>query len=278
VTYAKVASALWAVGVIAGSFSARPLDAASVMSGVSLLLLGIASIVVIAWAASSHAHQPVARAGWLVLSTGLLIALAGNPGWSALAPWLFWSRFGDVNSWVTAGYVVAGIGMVVLAISVGGADDRGRTAFRALGIALGVLVIMVAALLAPGPGVPYSVGPLDVPAVWRLLIESGLMLLPMAYAVLTQLRGSEGHRARVWLWIAAASLVFAMGDVGSALLDHAGAQLYPRALWELGTIFIAAAALLAADFEGDKRVEGEGGAEEAGTPLRELYRRMRPTT
>lgn len=276
-TYAKAASVLWVVGVLAGSFSTRQSDALSIASGLSLTVLGLVSIALIAWAALSRVHQSVGRAGWLVLSTGLLIALAGSRGWGALAPWFTLSRFGWVDLWVTAGYVVTGLGMVVLAVSVGAADDWGRTALRALGVSLGVLVLMVAALLAPGPGVPYSVGALDVRAVWRLLIDCGLMLLPMAYAVLAQLRGPEGHRARVWLWIAAASLVFAMGDVGSALLDHAGAQLYPRALWDLGTVFIAAAASLMADIESEDNARDEEGFGEDGTPLQALFQRMRPT-
>jgi hypothetical protein len=271
--YVKGASALWAVGVLAGSLSSRASDAAFAASALCLLALALASIGMIVWVAWRHTHS-LARAGWFTTGAGLLLALAGSPGLVVVAPWFPWASVGGTDSWLNAGYVVIGIGIVALAASVGAANDSGRNAFWAVGISLGVFAVMAAALLAPGPGVPYSVGAWDVRAVWRLMIGGALILLPMSYAVLTQLRRPDGHRARVWLWIAAAALVFAMGDVGAALLDHPGTLLYPRALWELGTVFIAAAASLAADYD---RAECATNAKDPSSSSADALKRVTPT-
>lgn len=270
--YIRFASALWVAGVAAGSLGSRAQDAASIVSALCFFVLGLLSVGVIVWASWRNASRPVARAGWLVAGVGLLIALAGSPGWGVLT-WFSWTSVGGADPWITVGHVITGLGIIAVASSSTSANDRGRTWLWALGVSVGVLSIMLAALLAPGPGVPYSVGPRDVHAVWRLLIDCGSILLPMAYAVLAQLRGPEGHRARAWLWVAAAALVFSMGDVGLALLDHANTSLYPRALWELGTIFIAGAASLTADFE---RAAHAGSAQQAASDAGEALGQPTP--
>ncbi len=251
--YIGVASLLWVVGVTTGLVSQRINDVNDIVSDVTLLVMVIVSVAVAGWSAMQCQSGSLLRRGWLLTTLGLGVAFA-SVAYMVVRTWVSPQYlFNGAAPGVTAGFAIGGFGYAVGGFSVGRKGGRRAPFFQAMVLAAAVYAVMMGALLAPGPTMPFSVGPRDVAAAWRLAIDCGLLLFPAAYATLAQLRLPNGHRARGWMWASAGALVLAMGDVGAPLADLGDQQFYPVMLWCLGVILIAASASLTADFERAER-------------------------
>ena len=270
VRYAVVASALWAAGVITGLMSLKSNDAFETVSELFLMAMLVVSISTVSWSAVKCSLRSRLGTGWMLVAIGLAVALVSTGYMLFLSRGSLHYQFNGADPTMTLGFLIGGVGLAVGASGVERVASRIRPLLQASALAVIVFLVMLAALLAPGPGMPFSVGPRDVPAVWRLAIDCGCLLLPAVYATLAQLRLSSAHRARAWMWAAAGALVLAMGDVGAPLVDLGHGQLYPTMLWCLGVILLAGAASMTADFElaeGAGPAEGVGPTEGAEKPL-----------
>jgi hypothetical protein len=253
--YVGVVSVLWLTGYTLGLFSDTPGGVPDVASDVSLLAMLCVATVMIGWSALRCARGSRLRAGWLLVTAALLVGFASSAN-MVLTSWHSpQSPFNGVAPTLTLAFSIGGLGLAIGASSIGRAGNRLVPFLQALGLSVFMFLVMAGALLAPGPTMPFAVGPRDVLAFWRLAIDCGLLLLPTTYATLAQLRLPKGHRARAWMWASSAALVFAMGDVGAPLVDVGSGQLYPIVLWGLGIVLIGVAASLTADFELAERAE-----------------------
>lgn len=247
--YAAVASLLWLVGYVAGILSTATGSALDIASDVSLLaMLGLA-MSTIGWSALQCAPRSRLRVGWMLVTAGLLEGFVASAYLVVVAWHSPQSPFNGVAPVLTLAFLIGGSGLAIGASSVGRPGHRLVPLLQALGLSVLMFLVMVGALLAPGPTMPFAVGPRDVAAFWKLSIDCGVVLLPATYATLAQLRLPNGHRARAWMWVSSAALAFAMGDVGAPLVDLGSGQLYPIVLWGLGVVLVGVAASMMADFE-----------------------------
>jgi hypothetical protein len=253
--YTAVASLLWLGGYVAGMLSTGAGSALDVVSDVSFLAMIGLAMFTIGWSALQCTPRSRLRAGWLLVTAALLEGFVA----SAYLVTVAWHSpqypFNGVAPGLTLAFLIGGLGLAIGASSIGRIGNRLVPFLQALGLSVLMFLVMVGALLAPGPTMPFAVGPRDVAAFWKLSIDCGLLLLPATYATLAQLRLPKGHRARAWMWVSAAALVLAMGDVGAPLVDLGPGQLYPIVLWGLGVVLIGVAASLLADFELAERAE-----------------------
>jgi hypothetical protein len=258
--YVGVASLLWVVGATTGLVSQRINDFNDIVSDVSLLAMVVLSVAVAGWSAMQCRRGSWLRRGWLLTTAGLGVAFA-SVAYMVVRTWISPQYlFNGAVPGVTAGFMIGGFGYAVAGFSIGKKRGRFRPFLQAAVLSAAVYLVMMGALLAPGPTMPFSVGPRDVIAAWRLAIDCGLLLFPAVYATLAQLRLPTGHRARGWMWASAGALVLAMGDVGAPLVSLGDQQFYPVMLWCLGVILISASASLTADFERADRGLGDSRA------------------
>jgi hypothetical protein len=245
VFFAAVSLSLAAVlGLLSKSVS-DPLDMASYAL---MFVMLIVSWVITLWSAL-HCRNRRLRLGWLLVATGQAASFGASLFMVVVAVSHPDRPYNPASPILTLAFSLVGVGLVVGATSVQGPGLRRRPFIQAAALSVFMFVVMLAALLAPGPTMPFSIGARDVSAIWRLAVDCGFIFMAGTYATLLQLRLPDGHRARSWMWAAASALIAAMGDVAAPLVDVGHGQIYPGLLWCLGDILLAAAATLAADFE-----------------------------
>jgi hypothetical protein len=250
--YAVVAIALWAVGTIAGLASTAVADTFDNICNVALLGMFGLSIAMLAWSALQCPPRSLLRRGWLIVAIGFTTGFATVAVMLASAgPGEY--TFTGASLGITVALVLGGLGLCVAAASTLGAPRRGWSLAGAAVLSTFVFIVMATALLAPGPAMPFSVGARDPQAIRRLLVDAWLMLFPVAFATLAQLRLPQAHRARAWMWASVGALLMCMGDVASPLVDLGHGQIYPTMMWCMGIILLTVSASLMADFERAER-------------------------
>jgi hypothetical protein len=267
--YVKLASVFWSVGLVAGFLSKRPDDAYYGVAYGLLFALLIGSWVITLWSAL-HCRDRRLRTGWLLVAAGQILSLSTSLYMVALSVMSAHPKYDSAAPLLTIAFLMVGGGIAVGASSVGGTGERRVPMLQAAGLSLLMLVVMLGALIGPGPSMPFAVGPRDITGIMRLVIDCGFIFGVGVYAMLMQLRLPQGHRARSWMWVAASALVAAMGDVAAPLVDMGHGQVYPGLLWCLGDVLLAVAASLAADFELAERLAepSELGVEDAAESVR----------
>lgn len=249
VVYVMIAGILWLGGAWAGIVSAKTNDPYDLLCDVLLFSMFALSIAMIAYSATKCPSHSALRLGWFIVAIAFTVAF-GATGHAVLGnlhtPQI---NFNGDSFGITLGLAIAGCGLWVGASSVSPDQRNVKPLLQALGLCSFLFVVMAAALLAPGPSMPFSIGPRDGTGMGRLLIDFALLLLPTAYATLAQLRLPNAHRARAWMWASAGALMMVMADVVNPLVDQSHGQIYPIMLWCLGIIQLTVAALLTADFE-----------------------------
>ena len=246
--YVWVAGALWTVAMATGLMSVKPNDTLDIVCHALLFVMLVMSWGITLWAAL-HCRNPRLRLGWLLIAFGQILSLSTSLFMTVMAFLQPSQPYDGAAPLLSVAFLMVGVGLAVGVTSIGGAGERLGPFLQSAALSIFMFGIMTAALLAPGPTMPFAIGPRDISAVMRLVIDCGVTFFAGTYATLLQLRLSDGHRARSWMWAAASALVAAMGDVGAPLVDLGHGQIYPALLWCLGDLLLAVAAALAADFE-----------------------------
>jgi hypothetical protein len=255
--YVWIASALWSVGLVAGFLSRKPDDAFYVIGHALLFVLLIGSWGITLWS-GLRCRNPRLRIGWLLVAAGQILSLSTSFVMVAASYLSAIPKFDSAAPLLTVAFLTVGVGLTVAATSIDGVGGRWAPFLQAAGLSVFMFAVMLAALLGPGPTMPFAIGPRDVTAIMRLALDCGFIFGVGVYATLLQLRQEDGHRARSWMWAAASALVAAMGDVTAPLVDLGHGQIYPELLWCLGDVLLAVAACLAADFELAERSAKQG--------------------
>lgn len=246
--YVLMASVLFGAGMAAGFLSRTPDDAFYVASHGLLFALLLLSWGVTLWS-GLRCRNPRLRAGWLLVAAGQILSLGTSFFMVAASYVSAHPKYDSAAPLLTIAFLTVGVGLAVGASSIDGVGERRVPFLQAVGLSLFMFVVMLGALIGPGPSMPFAIGPRDVPAIMRLALDCGFIFFVGAYATLLQLRLPDGHRARSWMWAAASALVAAMGDVSAPLADPGHGQIYAELMWCLGDVLLAVAASLAADFE-----------------------------
>jgi uncharacterized membrane protein YhaH (DUF805 family) len=255
--YVVFVSALLMGAGVTGHLSTRVNDTLYLVCHVLLFILLVVSFGVTLWSAR-QCHNPRLRLGWTLVAAGQITSMTTSLFMIVMSSLPSHPSFDGAAPMLTVAFLMVAGGLAVAATSVGGQGERRKPFLYAAALAIFMFLVMLGALLGPGPTMPFSVGPRDYVAVMRLAIDIGLILMVCTYATLLQLRLRDGHKARSWMWAAASALVAAMGDVGSPLVDLGLGQIYPELLWCLGDVLLAVAASLAADFDlAEQRVSAE---------------------
>jgi hypothetical protein len=247
--YLMLAGVLYAIGCMGAVTPSDQLTVYEYVSDASLLLLVAISIGLTLWAAWRATSIPRLRAGLAVLGVGETIGLIGGARMT-FREWIAFSRsFTGASLWFTAAAIVIGAGLWIAASSVPPAEKEWRSWAAGLTFAGFTYVMMVVSFLAPGPSMPFSIGPRDGGALMRLAVDSFFVLTPAVVACARQLFGKSAHRVRVWVAAAGGGLLFCMGDAANPLVDLGHGQIYPTLTWVFGIILFGIAASLVADFE-----------------------------
>ena len=236
-----------AFSLVASDTAVKPAFASAVLFVSALLIAGL----VVAWSAMQSHRSAVHSAAWLLLGVGLLAQIVVFTATivAAMAVDRSASPFGAALEPSVWGYPPVVGAMFMLAWSLRGVPKPGQALWRSLSLSLVIWSALLAALIAPGPSMPFSIGPRDTTAMIRLTVDMLFVFWPATYSVAATLQGPGGHRARSWMWVAIGALAWAMSDVGLPLVDLHHAQAYPLLLWALGVQIMAMGASLAVDLD-----------------------------
>jgi hypothetical protein len=247
---AVAALGAWLAGVLLGLMAVQVHASASSASATLLVCSLLISGPVLVWSALQLPRGPY-RWTWGLIALGLVIdvfSLSASVVHNMLDPLSAGPFVGGVGT-TLLGYLPICVGVGLAVNSLWAIPNRRSAWLQATAISVGLLVAMAAALIAPGPAMPFSIGPRDVPGLVRMAIDVLLIFLPAAYCTIATLRLPHGHRARMWLWLAVGALLWTMSDVSAPLVDLGHGQVYPMMLWILGVHLMTMGASLAVDFE-----------------------------
>jgi hypothetical protein len=246
---------LGGIGVLISPRGASPLGAAAGwLLALSLAVSGIVSV----WSAVSVPRRTwITRFWWLV---ALGIAIDAAAGWRVLVrPIVSAGSLGPFEDSVRT--LLIGSALICVALlyscwSLRRTPGIGVLVLAASGVALAIYACFIAALIAPGPSMPFSIGPYDTEGIIRITVDVWLLLLPAMVSVLAILRWPDGQRARPWMWVGIGALVWGMADAAFPLVSRPFGQIYPMMLWIFGVSVSAMGIALAADLEGAAAANG----------------------
>jgi hypothetical protein len=247
--FVGVAMTLFAVGAMSGLLSGDVVSVFDYVCDAGLFSALMLSLGVTLWSAFQCDEASLLRRGWITVSVGYLVILAVGVSMALGSPRPPTFVFNGASPMFTVAMVVIGCGLWMCALSVGGGRSHRRELFEAASLASIVFLLMLFALMAPGPSMPFSIGPRDGGGVIRLLLDTYLLLLPMMYATVTQLSSARPYRVQAWVAASGGALMICMGDVANPLVDLGHGQIYSVVLWCLGFILLTAGACLIADSE-----------------------------
>lgn len=225
--------ALWAAAGAIVLSSERGPSTANVVGGMllvlSLLVTGASVVRAVVWLPRG---TWITRVWWL-LSAGLFIDVVA--GCVVTASDLLWAgHLGPLTQpWLLliAGQMLVGVAMLYSARQLRGTAVRGRPFLAACVLAAVIEVWYVGALIAPGPSMPFAIGALDQLGLVRITLITVFVLLPASYSTFVVLQWPGGQRARSWMWVSIAALVWGMAAVALPLVDEHTGTVYPLLLW-----------------------------------------------
>jgi hypothetical protein len=248
---AGVSMATWLAGVILALLAAEGRDPLSSSAAILIICAFSISGPVVVFSAWRLPAGGWLRTVWSLIALGLTIKI------TLLVTSMLRNMFDplstgpfqggmDATVW---GYVPIVAAVMIAVWRLHDIPEQRIAVVRAISMPVILYLAFLAALVAPGPAMPFEIGPRDVTGIVRLTVDMLLVFMPAVYCVAATIQSDEGHRARSWMWLAIGALMWAMADVVYPLVDLSYGQVYPILLWALGVHLIAMGASLTLDFE-----------------------------
>lgn len=247
---AGASMATWFAGVSLALFAPEGSTTAGAAAAVITICAFAISGSIVIWSAARLQGAGWLQRVWALIALGLAVGTAGVALTivSQLMAGSKASPFAGALSITAYGYPPIILGAWYAAYSMRAIPDRRGALLRAGVLPVALYLLLLGAMLGPGPAMPFSIGPRDYSAIARLTVDLFLVFLPAVYCIAASLQLPHAHRARTWLWLAIGALMWSMADVVIPLVDTRYGPVYPLMLWALGLHLTAMGASLTVDF------------------------------